>query len=176
MHSTHGPLTVATAQQMAAPVIEMLLQPREVTLKREAPKSTYCHQVRRNVACRNATPIEMLLAVSVPDADDPRVALGEVEAPYLAIIELLRARRRERLGDHPMLAPRSLLPFARRENRCEHAENDSAFVLLADENNLDSLEIWLHSSMRERAAQEEMEQAVRERIALLRAAGATVAA
>lgn len=135
---------VSVRDELATELVTVLLKSDRV------PADRFVHQTRRKIACEAATPIHMLLAVSIEEADALEVPIDRVTLVYEQIAALLRERRRQRMegmtGQTHAIAGPSLLREIQREDRAEHAENEAERALLVDEEDPDAIQALLDAS------------------------------
>lgn len=147
-----------TVESLAEDVTELLLQRRRVFLKHRAPSDKRDHQLRRDIACGKAKPVEMLLRVSLSDLEDG-LSLAAAIRPYQAIIDMLTARAAERrFTDLP-----PLLPVVQRETRAQAALDEAQHEILATPESIAAMDRVLDASVRYDREQDAMVRVVRER-------------
>lgn len=113
-----------TIAALAEGIREQLLQVRRVLLKGRAPRNRRVHQLRRDIACGKARPVEMLLTLSAADLEDG-ASIESVCQPYDSAVATLRelAARRE-------TTPMPMLTAIRRETRAQAALDEAEFTVL----------------------------------------------
>lgn len=162
--STTPRLDLVAIGQLAKPLVDALLSPRELTLKGERPRLEYIFQVRRELACGKKLAVQHVLAVSLADAEDTRIPLGEVLEVYRLAIALLTERRRLHGSRGELASPLELRRAIESEDRREFGENAAEREVLANENNPEALQGLLRNSARERQAQDRRDDLIRARL------------
>lgn len=156
---------VVAAEAIAEPLAELVG-------KMPVPESDYAQQQRRSIECGKSRPFHMLLALGLEYADRLEVPLGTILEPHRQLIAAIEERRRIRLesvtGRTHQVAGPSLLRDIQREDRFEHAENQAALAVVADEDDPDRIEEMLARSAEEMHEQLRRDAALRARLARLR--------
>lgn len=163
--STTTPAALVVAVAAIADVLKCtLLGPRDAL--NQAPRDAYTAQLRRSVACGKALPVHMVLAISMADAEDRRIPIGEVTRFYEEAAEQLRARRREveKLG----LEATSLQPLSLRETAAQTRFDIAQLRVSANPDDAGALEELIAASAAYDDPQNRLVAAARERLAGIR--------
>lgn len=149
----------ASAQAAAKEFVRLLMHPRDVTLKRRAPRDPHTHRQRRKISCDEAKPAEMILLQSLTDLADG-ASFAEVAEPYRYALALLEAAAS---AGGTAIGTGALLPAMVRETRAQGALDEAQARLLVHPNDPAALEAVLRASAAYDAAQEAMVDTVRRR-------------
>lgn len=151
-----GDVTIA---ELAADLTELLLQPRRIHLRHRAPRRRSDHQLRRDVACGKAKPVEMLLRLEVADLQDgaPLAAVLRFHEAAIVVLRELAATL-----EATTAAP-ALLTASLRETRAQASLDEAQQVLLAEPDSVRAMDRVLAASEQYDREQEAMVRTVRER-------------
>jgi len=165
--TTSRAAVVTNVAQIARDLVEQFLEPRRGYLKGRAPRSRYQHQLRRDIACGKAKPIDMILALSTADLDDG-VPLSLVTQPYYAAIAALGELAMAR-DPRPalVLSGAPLLPLVQRETRAQALLDAAENEVLAHPDSLEAHDRCLSAAARYDDDMDRLVQAIRARRARL---------
>lgn len=167
--TTNRAAAVTSIAHIAALITDQLLQPRRCFLKHRRPKSTYVHQLRRDIACGKAHPVEMLLAISNADLEEHVPIELVLQAYYSAIAEL--TERAQQINGNRARGDAPLLPLIQRETRLEAEFNAAENELLAKPDDVAVIDRVLTVSAEYDDAQDKLAASLREKRARLTSTG-----